>query len=976
VWDWDVATGRLAWEGRLEEIHGMRPGTFDGTLEGFLAAIHPDDRERARREIEAALERRSEDFAVEFRTLGHDGRIRWVTGEGRVVCDPGGRPVRMVGVGRDVTAERVAQQALAESEARFRLMADSAPVMIWVAAETGARIYFNEPWLRFTGRSVEQEMRDGWVEGVHPDDRGRCLEACRAALASREPFELEYRLRRADGRFRWILDRGVPRRAGGSFAGFVGSCVEIHDRRRAAEAQELLARIGAALLDRPLSHEERLAALGELLIPAVADACLITVRGGEAPPRWFAEPPDNPASAVLLGLVDAFGDDPPGAAPRDGRPVLLVEDEPGAWAADRGEAAREAGVRGVIVAPLRARGHDVGSLALAVTDASGRTFDDDDLELARQIARRAALAIDNARLFEAERTSAERLRFLADAGRVLGSSLDYRRTLDSLASLAVPRLADWCAIDIVEDGALRSVAIAHADPERVRWARELRERYPPDPDADTGSVAVVRAGVPELVPSVTDAMVAAVARDEEHRELLRRVGLRSYLCVPLEARGRVLGALTLIQAESGRRLGEADLVLAGQLAGRAAAAIDNARLFEGQRHIAHTLQAALLPPELPQPPGAEVAGAYLPMGEGIEAGGDFYDVFEAVPGRWCVAIGDVCGKGPRAAALAALARYALRALSRRHAGAAALVEDLNAEIRREVHHDMRFLTGCIGLLRRDDDAFALELACAGHPDPLMVRADGSLEWLPGTGHPLGLAERAAPAVHRLRLLPGDRLLLYTDGVTEARAGDRFFDRDGIEAAVAACAGGGSEDLVEAVIGALRRFRPQALRDDVAVLALGAAPRPGTPAGVGLRSTRPEDPPPPGHPESPPASSAGARSRTVASTVSDAMRTPAASKRSCTRRVSSSFTERAVRTGTMKRADSSIQLSVARTKTRGSSSARGTGNRRDSSSMAARAPSVAEARAASSRMIRSPSRQSLSYATGTESSSQMCSRAAE
>lgn len=823
VWDWDVATGRLAWEGRLEEIHGMRPGTFDGTLECFLGAIHPDDRDRARREIEAALGRRAEDFFLEFRTLGHDGRIRWVTGEGRVVCDPEGRAVRMVGVGRDVTGEREAQQSLAESEARFRLMADSAPVMIWVADETGSRIYFNEPWLRFTGRGVDAELGDGWAEGVHPDDLARCLAVYRSARASGEPSELEYRLRRADGRHRWILERGVPRRAGGSFAGHVGSCVDFHDRWRAEGAQELLARIGAVLLDRPLSHEDRLAALGEMLVPAVADACVVQVRTGEGPSRWFVEPPDDPGAAGLRRLLARRGGDAAaGAAPGDGRPVLLPAD-----------AAGVAGVRAAIIAPLRARGHEVGSLGLVASHASGRMFDDDDVELARQIARRAALAIDNARLFEAERASAERLRFLADAGRVLGSSLDYRRTLESLASLAVPRLADWCAIDIVEDGTLRSVAIAHADPARARWARELRERYPPDPRADTGPAAVVRTGTPQLVAAVTDAKVAAVARDEEHRELLRRAGLRSYLCVPLEARGRVLGALSLIQAESGRRLGDADLVLAGQLAGRAAAAIDNARLFEGQRHIARTLQAALAPPELPQPPGAAAAAAYLPMGEGVEAGGDFYDVFEAVPGRWCTAIGDVCGKGPRAAALAALTRYALRALSRRHADAAALVEDLNAEVRREVRRDMRFVTGCVGLLGSDGDDLALELACAGHPDPLIVRADGSLEWLPGTGHPLGLAENVGPRVHRIRLRPGDRLLLYTDGVTEARAGGRFFDRAGIAGAVSACRGGGAGDLVEAVVEALRGFRPGSLRDDVAVLGLGALSR----AGAGTAEAR-------------------------------------------------------------------------------------------------------------------------------------------
>ena len=177
----------------------------------------------------------------------------------------------------------------------------------------------------------------------------------------------------------------------------------------------------------------------------------------------------------------------------------------------------------------------------------------------------------------------EAARYLARASEVLSESLDYQRTLSDFAKLVVPELADWCSVEIIgDDGALVQLAVAHADPEKVKWARELSRRYPPNPDAPTGSPKVIRTGEPELYPEIPDELLVKGAVDEEHLRIIREVGIRSAIVVPLVAHERTLGALTLIAAESGRRYGPADLALALELARRAALAMDNARLHRAE----------------------------------------------------------------------------------------------------------------------------------------------------------------------------------------------------------------------------------------------------------------------------------------------------------------------------------------------------------------------------------------------------------
>ncbi len=189
--------------------------------------------------------------------------------------------------------------------------------------------------------------------------------------------------------------------------------------------------------------------------------------------------------------------------------------------------------------------------------------------------------------------SEERMRLLDEAGRILASSLDYETTVAAVARLAVPKFADWAAVDVVVDGEIKQLAVAHVDPRKVEWARELSRKYPVDPAAPTGVPAVIRTGRPHLRSTVTDEMLAAIAQDPDHLRLLREIGMYSLVIVPMIARDEVLGAMTLISSNPARHYDERDVSLMMELARRAAVAIDNARLYRAAL-VANESKAAFL----------------------------------------------------------------------------------------------------------------------------------------------------------------------------------------------------------------------------------------------------------------------------------------------------------------------------------------------------------------------------------------------
>jgi signal transduction histidine kinase len=258
-------------------------------------------------------------------------------------------------------------------------------------------------------------------------------------------------------------------------------------------------------------------------------------------------------------------------------------------------------MRGWLAAPLIARdGHTMGLIQLS--DKYSDEFTQEDEAVLVQLAHMASVAIENARLYEAERdahgaaeASQQRLRFLVEASEILSSSLEYETRLSSLAQLTVPYLADWCLIDMLQEGgAIHRLAIAHVDPSKESLARQLQLRYPSiKPEAPHTILKVLQSGRPWLDSAVSETRLAAEARDAEHLEMLRTLGFKSEMVVPLVARERALGTITFVMGESGRIYGPADLALAEELARRAAMAVENARLYQEARTSAQAREELL-----------------------------------------------------------------------------------------------------------------------------------------------------------------------------------------------------------------------------------------------------------------------------------------------------------------------------------------------------------------------------------------------
>ena len=369
-----------------------------------------------------------------------------------------------------------------------------------------------------------------------------------------------------------------------------------------------------------------------------------------------------------------------------------------------------------------------------------------------------------------DRVRAERgLQLLFDVGEALDATLGVDERLVRLAALVVPTLGDFCTIEMLEPSGEARVVAGDALPEGAGA----------DPD---------------------------------------RV-----IAVPLRRRGRELGTLTLRMGPSGRSYDDADRALALQLGRRAGLAVDNARLYDAQLRIADTLQRSLLPAALPEIPGLDAAARYSPMGDGVEVGGDFYDLFAAGP-SWVAVIGDVCGKGVEAAALTSLARHSIRALARDDPLPSAVLERLNAAIIAERGLEPRFSTVACARLVPEGPGIAVTVSSAGHPPPLLVRAGGRVESVGRPGTLLGPFPKVRAHDDTAQLAPGDALVLYTDGITEARGPEGDFRPDLLPTLLHRTAGRSAGAITAAVEEAIVTFEAGAPRDDLSLLVLRVLPQ--------------------------------------------------------------------------------------------------------------------------------------------------------
>jgi len=346
----------------------------------------------------------------------------------------------------------------------------------------------------------------------------------------------------------------------------------------------------------------------------------------------------------------------------------------------------------------------------------------------------------------------------------------------------------------------------------VAVGRELRRLQPTRVDDWDGQAHVMRTGEALVIPEVTLQQLDGLAHDERHRALLDAVGICSVMIVPMRTASRVLGTLTFVSSSPTRIFDDADVAFAEELGRRAAVALEHAWLYGERSHIAATLQQSLLPADPPDTPGWRIATLYLPAGDGIEAGGDFYDVVRTDRG-WMAFVGDVCGKGAEAAALTALCRYTLRSAAKLGLAAQAALAHLNHAL---IDGDGLLLCTVVAL--EFDAAGNCAVANAGHPRALLVR-DGEPSAIERAGPMLGIDVEDHWPREAFVLGPHDTFVLYTDGVLDAadEAGERF----GEARTEAAVAGEGltADGRLRALVSQIEAFQTGAQRDDAAALVI-------------------------------------------------------------------------------------------------------------------------------------------------------------
>jgi serine phosphatase RsbU (regulator of sigma subunit)/ketosteroid isomerase-like protein len=422
-------------------------------------------------------------------------------------------------------------------------------------------------------------------------------------------------------------------------------------------------------------------------------------------------------------------------------------------------------------------------------------------------------------LLRRERKARWRLRMLADISAASDPTHSLEEAFDAICTILVPGFADFCMIDLIGEDRVPRRAVVRVGPGGgAELERGLAERLPSLPprlreDRDPSPP-------PRFYERVSDDDLRGLAHDEEDDlEFLRGLGMRSAITVALQARGGVAGALTVAVAWSGRRYRREDAQFAGILSGRVALALDNAGLFadlertkRARAEIGETLQRGLLPPALPHIPGWSIAAMYRPAGAENEVGGDFYDVFR-VPGGWMLAVGDVTGRGARAASITAIARYTLRTAAILTANPLTALRALNRAL---LARGDSALCSLATVTLSEDRSQPVRLAVAGHPPPLLIDGDVVSEAIEPSPI-LGAFEDAEWEIGNTHIEPGQLLAIVTDGIAETRGTTERFGEARLRAALS---GPGNPALaLQGLEGSLYAFTERPLEDDVAAMAI-------------------------------------------------------------------------------------------------------------------------------------------------------------
>ena len=477
---------------------------------------------------------------------------------------------------------------------RYEALTVAEGSIVWVVDPQLRPTGPNALWEQYSGQQPGEYAELGWMAAIHPDDRERVQQNAERAVRGGSPLTIEFRIRRADGVYRCHLIRAVPVVEDERVVEWIGTATDIEDARRAADD---LTAMGERLLAEQRDLRARLLALTEradsLLSTrdeagaraAVVDAAE-RVLPGDAYAVWALDPARGEWRIVYSrGLSPSYAaQQVEGDMVTFAQPLAVDDIDENPLVQMRRDAFRAEGIAALLTLPLPINGERRATLV--IYHRSRHSTTETELRVGMALGQIGAAALSNAET-NAERDRAKaaaerhalRMAYLADASAALGS-LDYEATLRQVAQLTVPRITDWCGIDVVQpDGSVQRLVTAHVDPAKIELAQRLQERYPPDHSAPTGLGNVLRTGVAEFYPFISDETLVGAARDEEHLAILRELGLRSVLIAPLTTRGRMLGAITFVSASAGHPISEDDVTVLTEVARRAALAIDNARLY-------------------------------------------------------------------------------------------------------------------------------------------------------------------------------------------------------------------------------------------------------------------------------------------------------------------------------------------------------------------------------------------------------------
>ncbi|HEY0615778.1 MAG TPA: SpoIIE family protein phosphatase [Candidatus Elarobacter sp.] len=776
----------------------------------------------------------------------------------------------------------------------LRSLVDHAPAIVFVARADGTIAFANAAWTRFSGISVDAVLEHGWADVLHADDASWVIDAWLRAMTSATVFREQFRVRDRDGEYRWVISHAVPSFDGdGEVLRWYGSLTPVDDQARAAQRRAILDRLGVAFAE-SLEFERTAHTVVSAMCEDFADFAFVDVFNAEGCLERSAV--DSGRLAAPAESFKTFA--PPSTARNHPINIVLLSGKPQivsvcdddwlrttTWSDAHYAFARSLPIASIAYVPMIAAGERVGVLTFGAATGTGRSFSQSDLDDAQEIARRAAVALANARLYRDLAASEARYRGLIDTAQegvwildadqrtryvnarfteILGYGPDEmygRRVFDFVEPSDVPdvlrALAQQAAGTgyrgesrlVRKDGQIAWVTVASsplfdaaggyagalgmftditarkASETRYRVLARASEMLSGSLDLDRLLGRFAELLVEELAAEATIAI-------HPDRAVVRQRGpvddTLPLLRIPLRHRDVELGSVTLRGSAPARRIpfGPEDVALLEELAARASVAIENAQLYERKHRVAMTLQRAMLPALLPEVGGLAFDAVYRPGATEAEVGGDWYDAIALPDGRVILSIGDVTGRGLTAAVIMGRMRQAIEALATYEPDPVRLLDAADRVLRRAEPNAI--VTALVGVL--DPVERTLTYATAGHPTPIVRAADGTIRQLPGRGLPLGLRDGRQPPASSVVLPASALIVLFTDGLVESTRdigeGERRVYAALRDPAVA-CGRAPAAALVANVLD-------DGVRDDVAVLTVRVGDEPAGAPGWTMR----------------------------------------------------------------------------------------------------------------------------------------------